>query len=171
MKYSIAKLLLVISTALTINAIVLERSYDPDYKGMGHGGGDYDDDYDSNGHGRRKKYGDDYDGNGRGRRRYDGDDYDGHGHGRKKHGNDYDGRKKFVTLIYYLQMKYSVAKLLLVISAVLAINTTVLECSYDPDYKGVGHGGGGGDYDDEYDAHDHGTRRYGGGGGGDYDDY
>ncbi|ORX64440.1 hypothetical protein K493DRAFT_309559 [Basidiobolus meristosporus CBS 931.73] len=95
MKYSIAKLLLVISTALTINAIVLERSYDPDYKGMGHGGGDYDDDYDSNGHGRRKKYGDDYDGNGRGRRRYDGDDYDGHGHGRKKHGNDYDGRKKY----------------------------------------------------------------------------
>ncbi|ORX75519.1 hypothetical protein K493DRAFT_364082 [Basidiobolus meristosporus CBS 931.73] len=155
MKYSIAKLLLVISTALTINAIVLERSYDPDYKGMGHGGGDYDNDYDSNGHGRRKKYGDDYDGNGRGRRRYDGDDYDGHGHGRKKHGNDYDGRKKYGGSGR---------------GDALAINTTVLECSYDPDYKGVGHGGGG-DYDDEYDAHDHGTRRYGGGGGGDYDDY
>ncbi|ORX75516.1 hypothetical protein K493DRAFT_309158 [Basidiobolus meristosporus CBS 931.73] len=105
MKYSIAKLLLVISAALAINATVLERSYDPEYKGVGHGGGDYDDDYDGNGHGRRKKYDDDYDddydGNGRGRgRRYDGDDYDGHGHGRrKKHGNDYDdeydGRKKY----------------------------------------------------------------------------
>ncbi|ORX91597.1 hypothetical protein K493DRAFT_303922 [Basidiobolus meristosporus CBS 931.73] len=115
MKYSIAKLLLVVSAALAINATVLERSYDPNYKGVGHGGGDdYDADYDGNSHGRRKKYGDDYDddydGNGGGRRRrYDGDDYeddyDGHGHGRrKKHGNDYDddydgnghGRKKHV---------------------------------------------------------------------------
>ncbi|ORY02532.1 hypothetical protein K493DRAFT_297899 [Basidiobolus meristosporus CBS 931.73] len=90
MKYSIAKLLLVVSAALAINATVLERSYDPDYKGVGHGGGDYDDDYDGNGHGRRRRRydGDDY-----------GDDYDGHGHGRrKKHGNDYDddydGRKR-----------------------------------------------------------------------------
>ncbi|ORY02530.1 hypothetical protein K493DRAFT_346674 [Basidiobolus meristosporus CBS 931.73] len=64
--------------------------------------------------------------------------------------------------------RFSAVKLFLVVSAAVVINATVLERSYDPDYKGVGHGGG--DYD--YGDHSHGRRMYGGGSGGDdYDDY